>query len=100
MSSLLRGVLVSVAFIALNALAILPVQSAPVEDVLGACDKMADQDGSCGYSISGNGDISGCTQSACFYCPADGSRECIGITQRRQQQLSPRLPRGEGLQIK
>ena len=50
----------------------------PVEQVIGACDALADKDPSkCGYSSGDNGDITGCFSGGqCFYCPADGSRQC------------------------
>ena len=56
-----------------------PVSAASVNDVLGACDRTA----GCGYSQNKNGDISGCSKNACFYCPADGSRQCTGVTKAR-----------------
>jgi hypothetical protein len=56
-----------------------PVSAASVNDVLGACDRTP----GCGYSQNKNGDISGCSSNACFYCPADGSRQCTGVTKAR-----------------
>ena len=55
-----------------------PAATAPIKDVLAACDRST----TCGYSISKNGDISGCDTNAnggkgqCFYCANDGKREC------------------------
>ena len=50
--------------------------SAPIKDVLTACDNTP----GCGYSINDkNGDISGCSKTGCFYCPNDGKRECISV---------------------
>jgi hypothetical protein len=69
-----RIVAIGSAPIALMAAAFLyaaPASAAPVEDVIGACDRTA----GCDYKIKGNG-ISGCSPTACFYCPADGSRQC------------------------
>jgi hypothetical protein len=50
--------------------------SAPVNDVLRACDNMKSRGENCDYSIAKDGEISGCTPTICFICPADGSREC------------------------
>ena len=51
-----------------------PASAASVNDVLGACDRTA----GCSYSQSKNGDITGCSPNACFYCAADGKRQCVG----------------------
>lgn len=56
-----------------------PASAASVNDVLGACDRTP----GCGYSQNKNGDISGCSKNACFYCPADGSRQCTGVSKAR-----------------
>ena len=51
-------------------------QAADAGAVLGACDRTA----GCGYSQNkDNGDISGCSKQACFYCPADGKHQCFGV---------------------
>jgi hypothetical protein len=53
-----------------------PAQAARVEDVVAACDKMAaEKPGSCNYTTDDKG-LGGCTRNGCFYCPADGSRQC------------------------
>jgi hypothetical protein len=40
------------------------------------CDKMdAAKPGSCRYTTDDKG-LGGCTRNGCFYCPADGSRQC------------------------
>jgi hypothetical protein len=50
--------------------------SASVEQVVAACDKMdAANPGSCNYTTDCCG-LGGCTKNGCFYCPADGSRQC------------------------
>lgn len=57
-------------------LAALPANAAKVEDVVAACDKMAaEKPGSCNYVTDDKG-LGGCTRNGCFYCPADGSRQC------------------------
>jgi len=51
-------------------------RAASVEQVVAACDKMAEANpGSCNYVATDNG-LGGCTKNGCFYCPADGSRQC------------------------
>lgn len=53
-----------------------PARAASVEEVVAACDKMADEKpGSCNYTTDDKG-LGGCTRTVCFYCPADGSRQC------------------------
>lgn len=56
-------------------------ETKPVEVVIGACDAVADKDPKkCGYSAGDNGDIAGCFKGgSCFYCPADGSRQCTMV---------------------
>lgn len=50
--------------------------AASVEEVVAACDKMAEKKpGSCNYVADDKG-LGGCTRNGCFYCPADGSRQC------------------------
>ena len=50
--------------------------AASVEEVVAACDKMdAAKPGSCRYTTDDKG-LGGCTRNGCFYCPADGSRQC------------------------
>ncbi len=68
-----------------------PAGAAPVKAVLEACDRMAvSKPGSCGYTASDNGDISGCTvkgkggSGVCFYCPADGSGQCSALSKTPQ----------------
>lgn len=54
----------------------LSATAASVEEVVAACDKMADaKPGSCNYVADDKG-LGGCTRNGCFYCPADGSRQC------------------------
>ena len=54
----------------------LPARAASVDEVVAACDKMADaKPGSCNYTTDDKG-LGGCTRNGCFYCPADGSRQC------------------------
>ena len=54
----------------------LPARAASVEEVVAACDKMdAAKPGSCTMATDGKG-LGGCTKNGCFYCPADGSRQC------------------------
>jgi len=51
-------------------------RAASVEQVVAACDKMdAAKPGSCTLAADDHG-IGGCTANVCFYCPADGSRQC------------------------
>jgi hypothetical protein len=51
-------------------------RGASVEEVVAACDKMnAAKPGSCTLAADDHG-IGGCTKNVCFYCPADGSRQC------------------------
>jgi hypothetical protein len=51
-------------------------RGASVEQVVAACDKMdAAKPGSCTLAADEHG-IGGCTKNVCFYCPADGSRQC------------------------
>jgi hypothetical protein len=51
-------------------------RAASVEQVVAACDKMNDaKPGSCSLAADDHG-IGGCTKNVCFYCPADGSRQC------------------------
>lgn len=53
--------------------------AASVNDVLEACDRTP----GCGYSQNKkNGDVSGCSKNACFYCPADGKRQCFSVGAR------------------
>jgi len=53
-----------------------PASAASVEEVVAACDKMdAAKPGSCRYTTDDKG-LGGCTRNGCFYCPADGSRQC------------------------
>jgi hypothetical protein len=53
-----------------------PARAASVDEVVAACDKMADaKPGSCNYTTDDKG-LGGCTRNGCFYCPADGSRQC------------------------
>ena len=53
-----------------------PARAATVEQVVAACDKMeAEKAGSCPLVATDNG-IGGCTKNGCFFCPADGSRQC------------------------
>jgi hypothetical protein len=54
---------------------------ASVDDVVAACDRMAEQNpGSCDYKIEGN-ELRGCTKNVCFRCPADGKRLCFAVSQ-------------------
>lgn len=53
-------------------------QAADAGAVLGACDRTA----GCNYTQNKAGDISGCSSQACFYCPADGKRQCFGVAAR------------------
>jgi hypothetical protein len=62
------------------------VHAADATAVLGACDK----DPKCGYTGAKNGDISGCSQHACFYCPADGKHQCFGVGARTKPGGKPR----------
>jgi len=69
-----------VAVVPLMLLAVLvftsPASAASVEEVVAACDKMdAAKPGSCRYTTDDKG-LGGCTRNGCFYCPADGSRQC------------------------
>ena len=60
----------------LFAVVALPVGAAPVEDVVAACDRMDEaKPGSCRYTVTKDG-LGGCTRNGCFFCPADGSRQC------------------------
>jgi len=52
-----------------------PASAAPIGAVVKACDRTA----GCNYTLNKAGDISGCSKHACFYCPNDGKRQCIGI---------------------
>jgi hypothetical protein len=53
-----------------------PARAASVEQVVAACDKMdAEKPGSCSLAATDNG-LGGCTKNGCFFCPADGSRQC------------------------
>lgn len=75
-----------------------PVSAAPVEKVLAACDRTA----GCGYSAGDNGDIVGCskTSNTCFYCPADGSRQCISVRKTDLPRARLRLMQGTFEMIK
>lgn len=53
--------------------------AAPIQDVLGACDRTP----GCSYTANGSGDVSGCSPHACFYCPNDGKRECFPVGARQ-----------------
>ena len=66
-----------------------PAAAAPVEDVIRACDRTA----GCDYKIQGNG-ISGCSPTACFRCPADGSRQCTQVPQQTRTQPGGSPPGG------
>jgi hypothetical protein len=66
-----------------------PAQAADVKDVLKACDRTP----GCSYKLT-NKDITGCSKYACFYCPADGSRQCIGITKSEAGPVSHRVTIG------
>ena len=78
---------VAIALSAFSALALAgviythPAAAAPVDAVIGACDRTA----GCNYKIEGNG-ISGCSPNACFRCPADGSRQCTQVPQQSRTQ--------------
>jgi hypothetical protein len=61
------------------------IHAADVSAVLGACDRTQ----GCGYSSGKNGDISGCSKNACFYCPADGSRQCFAVSARGKGKSRP-----------
>jgi hypothetical protein len=57
-------------------------RAASVEQVIAACDKMdAAKAGSCNIAASDKG-IGGCTANGCFFCPADGSRQCYATLTR------------------
>jgi hypothetical protein len=59
-----------------------PASAASVDDVTAACDNMAAaKAGSCSYTINKAGDINGCSEHSCFYCPNDGKRECFAVRQ-------------------
>lgn len=63
-----------------------PAHAASVNDVLGACDRTP----GCGYSQNKkNGDVSGCSKNACFYCPADGKRQCFSVGARANGKGKP-----------
>ena len=49
--------------------------AAPIGAVVKACDRTE----GCNYTLNKAGDLSGCSKKACFYCPNDGKRQCIGI---------------------
>ena len=69
---------------AVAALAAGPARAAPVEDVVAACDKMADEKpGSCRYTVTKDG-LGGCTRNGCFFCPADGKRQCYPMRSSSQ----------------
>jgi hypothetical protein len=69
------SVVAAVVFVSSSLLS-LSVRAASVEQVVAACDKMADaKPGSCNYVADDKG-LGGCTRNGCFYCPADGSRQC------------------------
>ena len=58
------------------------LETAPVEEVIGECDQMIEEnEQSCGYDVGDNG-LYGCSvdgngnADVCFFCPADGSRQC------------------------
>ena len=53
-------------------------QAADAGAVLGACDRTP----GCDYHQEKNGDVSGCSKQACFYCPADGKKQCFGVGAR------------------
>jgi hypothetical protein len=80
----LKGAFMRNAILAFSALLAISIasphvaQAAPVNDVLGACDRTA----GCDYKTNKAGDISGCSKQACFYCPNDGKRECFGVGAR------------------
>ena len=65
-----------------------PARAARVEDVVAACDRMdAAKPGSCRYVVTDKG-LGGCTRVGCFYCPADGSRDCYAMrTSGKAQQV-------------
>jgi len=78
---------------------ITPVPAAPIKQVLDACDKMANRNKSCYYTINGVGDISGCVKGGdCFYCPNDGKRECVKAKNQPSGNMTPSrdLPRKSG----
>ncbi len=51
-----------------------PASAAPIGAVVKACDRTA----GCNYNVNNkNGDLSGCSKHACFYCPNDGKRQCF-----------------------
>ena len=51
----------------------LPARAASVDEVVAACDKMADaKPGSCNYTTDDKG-LGGCTRNGSFYCPADAA---------------------------
>jgi hypothetical protein len=67
-----------------------PASAASVDDVTSACDNMAAaKAGSCSYTINKAGDINGCSEHSCFYCPNDGKRECFAVRQVSPQKLPP-----------
>lgn len=49
-----------------------------VDRVLAACDAIVKRGGNCGYTVNSGGNISGCSDHACFVCFQD--RSCLGIT--------------------
>jgi hypothetical protein len=57
-----------------------PSGGAPIEAVVGACEKMdAAKASSCVMSVGKDG-LDGCTSKGCFFCPADGSRKCYSAS--------------------
>lgn len=72
-----------------------PASAASVNDVLGACDRTP----GCSYSQGKNGDISGCSSNACFYCAADGKRQCVGITDKGKAARAGKGGKGGAIDI-
>lgn len=82
MTQVLKAISMLVFIISVSVPFSTPASAASVDDVTAACDKMAaEKSGSCGYTINKAGDINGCSQNSCFYCPNDGKRECIAVRQ-------------------
>lgn len=52
-------------------------KGAAAKDVLAACDRIADAGGKCSYGMDSGGNISGCSEHACFVC-FHSDKKCFG----------------------
>lgn len=52
-------------------------KGADAKDVLAACDRIAEGGGKCNYGMDSGGNISGCSEHACFVC-FHSDKKCFG----------------------